>query len=261
MHIISSFYLSPNETLPVMHAAAEKAVELDDSLARAHTVLGIVLQHEWEWERAEAELSRGFELGPGDPYTLSPYGSFLCAMGRFDEAFPLLERALGVGPLDLAWRTNYALCLLNARKYDRAVEESLAILEVYPDHVNAHFLLALAYWNLGRDEESYQAFDWIHRQQGQDEEWLRGWERGYREAGLQGALRYLEGAASAGSPAVRALLNMTLGEVDTAFEWLERAYQARDPGLTSSLGAPQFDPIRADPRFQDLLRRIGFPEN
>jgi tetratricopeptide (TPR) repeat protein len=214
----------------------------------------------WEWESGEAELRRAVELSPGDPYTLGVFGQQLCGKRRFDEALPLLERSLGVGPMDLFWRNSYAQCLHYARKEDRAVEEWLAILEVDPGYIYALAELAFAYMDLGRDEESYEMLLRANRLI-RDEEWLRGWERGYEEAGLHGALRHwLRAEPNSVLPLLQARLSMELGEVDMTFELLERAYEAR-AGLPDIANQRAFDPLRSDPRFQDLLRRIGFPEN
>ena len=185
------FYLSPRQAMPQARAAAEKALEFDYSLGNAHTTLGMVLgYHDWEWDQGEAEMRRGVELSPSDPWTLGNYGHYLTALGRHDEAFLFIERALDVASLDLTWRLHYAIGLFFAREYERAVEECLRLLEIEQDYAVAFLWLAWSYQALGRDEEAYRAYiDW-HRGTGRDEDWLRRFEQGRSEAGLLGAIRY-----------------------------------------------------------------------
>ncbi len=143
-------------------------------------------------------------------------------------------------------------------------EELLQVLEIDPDYVKAVSFLRAGYEMLGREEEAYRAWARFLRLTGRDEEWLREFGRAYQEAGREGARRYWlaweteRAKTQYVDPCRIALQYATLSEADAAFEWLERAYQERNSTLVY-LAAPELDPIRSDPRFDDLLRRINYP--
>ncbi len=187
------------------------------------------------------------------------------AVGHHDDALPLSERAIEVAPVELFYRANYALLFFLARDYERSVEEFLKLLEIDPDYSYAVLAVVLVYEQLGREEDAHRTWKWALRLLGRDEEWLRGWERAYQEAGFGGARRYYLAWATERAktkyvdPLSTAREYATLGEVDAAFEWLERAYQERNSQLVYLGILPTWDPLRSDPRFDDLLRRINYP--
>jgi TolB-like protein/class 3 adenylate cyclase/Tfp pilus assembly protein PilF len=254
------------EAMPKMRAAAEKALALDESLGSAHSALGLVRwAYDWEWEQGEAKLRQGLELSPNDPWALQVYGYYLVAVGRYDAAVRLSARSIEVEPLNLFWRAMHPGLLILARDYERAVEGCLQVLEIEPDYLFAHVCLRVGYELLGREEEAHREFVRVFRLAGQDEEWLREFERAYQEAGSEGASRYIlasqtERAKTQYADAFTiALRYATLGEADSAFEWLERAYQERHSQLVYLAVTPEADHLRSDPRFDDVLRRINYP--
>jgi TolB-like protein/class 3 adenylate cyclase/Tfp pilus assembly protein PilF len=260
--------LPPAEARPKARTAVERALDLDDSLARAHASLGDLLAHyEWRWSEAAEELRRAVELSPGDPIVNNRYGLYLSAVGRHEEAIRFHQKAVDSDPASLHFRFDKALALYHARDYERSTEEVLQILEVNPDFPFALFLLAALHARLGRDEEVFDLWIAWHRIMGRDERWRREFERGYSEAGLPGAYRYWLDAeterarAEHVDPWILAVVSNQLGDTDSALIWLERAYDAGSPPLGVVGVDPGWDPLRSDPRFQDLLRRIGFPES
>lgn len=165
----------------------------------------------------------------------------------------MLRRAVNVGSLDLIWRANYGLGLYYARDYEASIEEYLKVLEIDPDYPWAYNNLASSYMALGRDDDAYRA-------------WLRAWERSYRESGLDGAFRHWlqtdteRAKTEYVDPVELAQLNRQLGELDAAFEWLERAYEEHTIAFVWVIHNPMFDSLQSDTRFQDLRRRMNFPE-
>ncbi len=259
-------YLPPKEAMPKARAAAEKALALDESRGNAHSALGSVRWvYDWDWEQGEAEFRRAVELSPNDPWALQAYGYYLLARSRFDAGLSLFARAIQQSPLELFGRTTYANGLVYARDYERAIEEHLKVLDIDSDFASAVSNLAGLYYELGREEEAYRTWARWHRLMGRDEEWRRGYERAYQEAGFEGAFRYV--LASETEPARTEYVNpediargyARLGEIDAAFEWLERAYEERSTSLVFLGSNPFYDPLRSDPRFDDLLRRINYP--
>jgi TolB-like protein/Tfp pilus assembly protein PilF/DNA-binding XRE family transcriptional regulator len=267
LHLDTVFDSLPSkEAMPKARAAAEKALALDESLGIAHSALGSVRWvYDWDWEQAEAELRRAVELSPNDPWALQAYGWYLIVLGRLDDGLSLMERAIQVAPLELYGRSTYVRSLYVARDSERAIEEVFKVLEIDSDFVTAVDDLAWAYHELGREEEAYRTWVRAHRLLGLDEKWRRGYERAYQRTGFEGALRYVLASkleqmrTQYVDPLSIAGEYAALGEEDAAFEWLERAYQERNTSLVFLTGNPRFAPIRSDPRFDDLLRRINFP--
>jgi TolB-like protein/class 3 adenylate cyclase len=260
--------LPPADAAAKIRAAAERALSLDGSLARAHASLGdLIAQYEWRWAEAEEELRRAVDLSPSDPIVNNRYGLYLTAIGRHDEALPLLQTAVDVDPTSLHWRSDKALTLFEARDYERAVEEYLKILEVDPGFFFALMVLPWAYIEQDLNAEAFDAWVAFHRATGRDQRWLNEFQQGYRDAGIRGALRFWLEADTARAkteyvdPVWLTTISAYLGETDVAFALLERLHRARSPHLPQIIRSKTFDPLRSDPRFDDLVRRIGFPES
>jgi len=258
--------IPPAEAIPKARAAVQRALELDDTLAEAHTPLGLIKFHfDWEWSAAEAEFRRALELNPSYALAHDWYAVYLAAVGRLDEALAEMERAKELDPLSVRINSALAFQFRLSRQYDRSIEQAQKTLEMDPGHWLAQEALATAYRAKGLDEQVvHEAYRKQYVLAG-DSERVEAMDRGYAESGPQGAvceaaemlvarskLRYV-------SSRDIALSYVFCGKKDEAFYWLERAYGERDPSLPL-LGDPAWDPIRSDPRFQDLLRRMNFPE-
>jgi serine/threonine-protein kinase len=250
------------ETLPKAKAAAMRAVEIDDTLAEAHTSLAAVSEYEWNWPNAEREYQRAIELNPNYATAHHWYGVFLGHMGRYSEATGQIEQALELDPLSLIINTGLGRVLHNARRYDQAIEQLRKTIDMEESFGEAHFQLALAYEGRRMYPEALQEFErsrtlfqdplmiaWVgrvHAVSGRRREAEAVLDQMIEEAGKQ----YV-------SPYLIAMIYAGLGEKDRAYEWLERMYEERSYYVTWLKVDPVFDPLRAEPRFQDLLRRIG----
>lgn len=260
----TTFRLPPREAYARAKAAAVKAVELDDTLAEAHTSLAqVVMNYELDWPTVEREFKRTQALSPNSAPALHFYSHYLVLMGRFDESLAVSLRALGLDPLDIGMNLHLGFHYYNARQPAQAVAQLQKTLAMSPGHPEAHGILGLAYAQQGRYDEALT-------------ELKKGVELGGADA--RGNLGYV--AAVAGrrdeaqtllaqlldeanrkpvSPYNIALIYAGLGEREPAFAWLERAVAERDsncnyPGLKV---APQLDGLRGDPRFTALLRCTG----
>jgi TolB-like protein len=252
------------EAMPRAKVAARSALEIDDSLAEAHAALAAVeWLYEWDFPKADRDFRRAIDLSPSASRTIRGYGIYLSAMGRHREAIEHTVRAAELDPLSLGNATAKAELLYFARDYEGAIKQCQEVLATHPDPARAHHILTWAYHQLGRYEEAILAFQ---AEADLSAEQLDSLQRSYATSGAPGYWRWrlarFQEAAPRGyvDPSMVAEFYGRLGEKDTMFEWLEKAYEARDGGLTFLNADPQWDPWRSDPRFDDLLRRIGFPE-
>jgi TolB-like protein/Tfp pilus assembly protein PilF len=264
-----SSWVGREEALQGARAAALEAIRLDPSLGTAHTTLGIVhLMYDWDWVGAEAELLRALELSPNDPTTLASYSFYMALLGRHEEAIAAQQQATLRSPLDRSLRLEYAVRLYYARRYKEAIEEWQKILDLHPDLPRGALgnLWAVTYWELGREEEAFLALQEVSRTLGA-EHVAKARARAYEGGGFRAAFRAglearMAEAREGRFPSFVVAAGLArLGEADVAMEWLERAYRLHDPFMPLLNASPAFDAVRTDPRFQELLRRIGFPES
>ncbi len=250
--------------------AAERALELDERLGAAHAELGRVrLWHDWDFSGARSAFERAVELSPSDPRALNGLAVYLLwvGLGKRPEAELLLERLLRVAPLDLYFRESRIGHFLLTREYERGLAEAERIRELDPEFVS--FGIVWLYMLLGRPEDAAREALATYESGGAALDPQReAFQRGSEEGGWQGALRASTSlqieAATQGAFGLLSLIAASLallGETEEAMTWLERAYEERDPLLLTAKTDPLLDPLRSDPRFQDLLRRIGFPES
>ena len=252
--------LPTKEAMPQAEELALKALELDNTLGLAHAVLGDVQRfYHWDWEGAEREFQRAVELDPSGYQAPYGYAMLMSVLGRHEEAIALSKRAEQVDPLELRTRTGVARQLNWARQYDEAIEQIRKILDINPDFQQAYSNLEYAYSGKGLHQEREAAW---HRRailRGASEEEMEerteaassgreGLARWYSDRDTQ---RVQRGEYVA--PTSFALNHATLGEKDQAFEWLEKAYQERDGALIFLKVNHNWDPLRDDPRFHDLL--------
>ena len=250
--------------------AAQRALELDPHLGAAHAALGSgKLFHDWDFPGARSAFERAVELSPSDPYALSGLGEYLLFVGsgKSAEAELLSERLLRVAPLDIYSRTSRVVYFLFLREYERAISEAESIRELDPEFAdgNIPFLYAL----LGRPEDGVrEMLAYFARMGAGFDQTREAFQHGCEEGGWDGGIRamadvMIEGVTE-GMFGLSYLIGWNLsmiGETEEAMTWLERAYEERDPLLVNAKTEPRLDPLRSDPRFDDLLRRIGFPES
>lgn len=267
----------PRDAFPKAEAAAVKALEIDDTLGEAHAALGTVkFLYDWDWPAAEREIKRAIELNPNDEAAHVVYAYYLHSRGRADEGLVEMKRAYELNPLEL--RINLGLGHMLAfahahRQYDQAIEQFQKMIELGPGQWN----LEAVYWNLGAVYEKKGMYvEAIAEYQKSlnlsgDSDLATALEQNYKTSGFREAkrvmwqknLQKMREAAKRGRvpPLAFAFIYVDLGEKEQAFEWLEKAYEERASALTQ-LGSGivcTCDALRGDPRFADLLRRIGLP--
>lgn len=255
--------LPPQSVYPVARRAAMKALEIDDSLSEAHTSLAYVEFHTWQWQSAEQSFERAVELNPNNDRAFRWYSVYLSAMGRVREGILMCERGLRLDPLSPHTRTQLGRHFYYAREYDRAINQCREVLDVHPEWPDAHAVLGLTYLQKGMIEEAASAFRRTNRLLPGDPETLMLLGSAHAAAGRhKEALDVVAKLARFPSqrytsPHLIAWIYSALRDPDKAFEWLEKAYEYRSYALAHLKISPLFDPIRSDPRFAELLRRIG----
>lgn len=263
----STVFLRPCEAMPKAKEAAMKAIELDDTLAEAHASLGLAREYwDWDWAEAEKEFRRAIGLNPNYATGHLWYGLYLTEMGRLDESITELELARQLDPLSLENHTFSALPYYCARQYDRALEQLRKTLEIDPVYPQAYYFLG-----------------WVYEQKGDLAEAITQYEKtialvprfplvtaaiGHAYAAwgkkdeAQKALQKLRELSTRMyvSPYDVALVHIGLGEMDRAFELLEEAYKEKSVWLVRLNVDLRLDSIRSDPRFTNLVRRVGLAQ-
>jgi TolB-like protein len=265
----------PNVAYPKARTASLKALELDPTLAEPHATLAVVL-HEYEWKHpeAESEFKRAIELDPNYASAHQWYGNFLLNMGRFQEAIAELKRAIELDPLSPVINANLGRAYRADRRYDDAIAQYKKTLELVPNFGIAQFNLNKTYVLNGMFEEMFEQ----SRKNllaagvppGKAGERLTELQNAYRTYGAKGFWQKVlereteEAKASGREPNPYDLAGYQLGAgyKEQALESLEKAvaYKQGMTGVLSLKAEPTWDPLRADPRFKELLRKIGLPE-
>ena len=258
--------LSSKKAMEDAKAMAVRALALDDTLAEAHTSLAFVrFRFDRAWSDAEKEFRRALELNPHYATAHHWYALFLAAMGRFDLALEEITSAQTLDPRALPIHTAKARILHFARRYDEAMEQFQNVLKPDPNFVPAHFDLGSCYEQKAMLQEALTQFQTCVALSGGRLIYVAAVAEAYarlgREDEARNILDQLQEASGKQyvSPNDMALIHASLGEKDEAFTWLEKAYQQRDASLVWLKVAPEFDSLRSDSRFEDLLRQMNFP--
>ena len=258
--------LPPQESLPKARAAAERALEIDDSLSEAYASRAHVKWKERDWAGSEVDFKRSVELNPNYANARLFYGLYLSNLGRHEEALKELRRAQEIDPLSLPINASVGFALFYARRYDEAVEQGKKAVEMDAGFALGHQRLGMAYALKGMYgeaiAESRQAMNYSKGAP------LATVSLGYAYA-VAGNRREAEKVLSEltdfsarryVSPYGVALMYVGLGEREQAFQWLEKAHEERNVELIWIKVDPRLDPLRPDPRFADLMRRVGLPQ-
>ena len=243
--------------------AAAKAIAIDDSLAEAHDALAhIKMWFEWDWSGAEKEYRRAIDLDPNGGRGHRSYSALLRVTKRFDEAVAENKRAIELDPLDVLSRAHLAWIYCDQRHPKECLEQSRSVLEMEPSATAMYLFIGSAYAQQGNYTEALAAFEKAKDEYNPDYlvamavAWVNSGHKDRAEA----ALRQLQSLSSTRylSPFAVAEVNAGLGNRDAAFAWLERAYRERAAGMVGLQVSIPLDPLRSDPRFVDLTRRVGF---
>jgi TolB-like protein/Tfp pilus assembly protein PilF len=252
-----------SETYSKAKAFAQRALELDSSLAEAHASLGFVYYGQWEWKKAEQEFRQAIELNP--KYSTAPHWYSICllSLGRIDEALAEIKRAHQLDPVSSAIGTTLSYAYYSKDDVNAAIAQCRAVIELDPNYPRSHEYLGLGYLKKGLQAESIAEFQKAVELSGRERRPLRDLGYGYAIAGKQAeALSVLneleqkyEQHEAIGQDL--AAVYAGLGEKDQAFAWLEKDFRGRSGLLAWIRWTPAFESLRDDPRYRDLLLRMG----
>ena len=256
----------PQEYLPKAKAAAMKALEIDNTLAEAHTALANALyDYDWNFAESNREFQRAIELNPNYPTAHHWYGENLAVLGRFDEGIAQLKLAQELDPLSLIINADLGEVYTYARQYDNAIEQLRKTIEMDQGFYYAHWRLGLVYEMKGSNQEAIAEYRKA-RQLDDDPFVLALLGHAYAVSGERAeALKTVEQLKEISQQRYVSAYSFSvlyggLGEKDQAFQWLEKAYQDRADDLRQLKVDPLLDNLRSDPRFTDLVRRVGLPQ-
>ena len=254
--------MTPKDALPKAKAAAMKALELDDSLGEAHTSLAFCLDgFDWNLDAAGKEFQRGVELSPGYATAHHWYAWHLALFHRYTEAIAEMRKAESVDPLSLVINADLAELLALAHSYDESIQQSRRTIEMDPNFGLAHNHLGQAYLQKHMNDDAIAELRQAVKLSGGSATCLANLARAYVASGkrseasqILNELKKRSSASQSYAPEI-AIVYGALGDTDRAMSWLEKGFEERfNPGV---LIRPGLDPLRSDPRFEDLVRRVG----
>jgi serine/threonine protein kinase/tetratricopeptide (TPR) repeat protein len=269
---LTSYGGDPNDLVPKSDAAAKKALELDPTLARPHAVLGAnEMQYTWDFSGGEAEFRKALELDPSDATAHQWFSESLCWIGgRAQEAIEEGNRAHQLDPLSPIISAQQAQAYTYAHQFDKAIEIFKKVIADNPTFGRGHSELALAYWGAHKYPEAIQEWKTGSQLEGDKNaiEFAAAMDAGFRSGGWPAALHkgiavsvaQRNSKAEYASPYSIAALYADLGDKDHAFEWLSTAYQEHDENLLALRTDTALDSLHSDPRYAELVRKVGFPQ-
>jgi len=261
-----SYYsdVPPNESYPKAKEAVMRALVIDENLAESHNSLAYIkIRYDWDWEGAEKEFKRAISLNPNYATAHFWYSELLQTASRFDEAYDEAKRALELDPISPIINSNLAEIYSNSRQYDKAIEQLRKTLEMAPDFVYAHRALGKNYLYQQKYDEAIVEFKKTVELSGPSTVLLGAMGNAYALAGEQDkAIEILKNLEKRSKkryirPTTMIFLYIALGKMDKAFEWLNKAYEQRFELLIYLKVGEEYDPLRKDPRFKEMLRKVG----
>ncbi len=262
--LTNDFFAVPAiEGMPKARSAGLRALDLDDQLAEAHCVLGFVAMHfDWDWTGSKRHFELALELNPSLELAHLGYCCHLSSRRRHEDAIAEVRQAVELSPFNLTLRTDLAHYHRHARRYGDALDHVRSVIALDPNFQFAHWVAAGIYGALGRYEEQIGAYEHAG---GVASEAAAALRATLSREGAQGYFRELLGVVRSQPwgqrPLILAQHHAQLGQRDEAFAELERAYASRDGRLAYLRVDVTYDPIRDDPRFDALVRRIGIPDS
>lgn len=262
-HLAGNSLSAPKDTQVKAKAAAERALELDETLADAHVALGLIKQDEWDWIGAEQEYKRAIELSPSLASAHADYARFLSTMLRHNEALNEIKRAQQLDPMSVRLKRREAWLLHIARRTDEGLAFLLETLKQDQPAEGPHYGLGFMYEAKGMYDEAIRHFQQVIRIDGETTSnlcYLAGSLAlaGRKKEALE-IVAKLKRSKEYVSPTELAAVYARLNDTEAALTHLEKAYAEHDPQLQILNVEPYFDRLCSDPRFQNLLRRVGLP--
>jgi eukaryotic-like serine/threonine-protein kinase len=254
------------ETMPQAMAFAERAIALDDKLAEPHATLGIIYRMSWRWKESEVEFKRGIEVNPNYATTFHWYSLLLRNLGRFDENASIIKRAQELDPLSSIIGVNVSDTQQILNDHNASIDTAQKIIELDPTFSAAYENLGASYLKLGRNDEGVASLEKAVELGKKSGVRLRGLGYGYAVTGKRteafAIVKELEEkfAKKEATGQYVAAVYAGLGNKDKAFEWLEKDFQNRQGSLGDIKWRIHFETLRDDPRYNDLLKRMGLPE-
>ncbi|HZR63901.1 MAG TPA: tetratricopeptide repeat protein [Terriglobales bacterium] len=252
----------PEETRPKVLSAARKALELDPDLAEAHALVANVQQERWQWAEAEAEYRRALDLNPNDAAAHDELADWFLCQGRTEEALASAQRARELDPLEVSG-ASIGWILFQSRRYDEAIRELRSIQAVRPDDAKVLWFLGFALIGNHQPEDAITVLEKVislsNRGPGPMGVLISAYAHAGRRSDALRLLAELKTRRKAGYVPAGAFVNayLGLGEYDQAFVWLQQAYNEHSNILQFLKVHPYFDPLRDDPRFDDIVRKVG----
>jgi TolB-like protein/Flp pilus assembly protein TadD len=260
-------YSRPEESFLKARSAANTAIKLDETYAGAHRAVGwIALAYDWEWQKAKESFDRARELSPNDPEVYSGLAWYLVAAGRIDEAIEMMQTAVKLDPLSHVYNDSVAWMYLFSGQVERAIEQRKKTLELAPGSLVAMDGLAEDYVCMSMYPEAIATIERAMTLGGRTPGVVTSLAGVYALSGrkdeAETLLQELQERATSGyiPPIYFAEVYASLGNTDEALRWLERAYKERTWGMLFLRHGWYWEPLRSDPRFDDLVQRMGFPE-
>jgi len=259
--------LVPNhEAAPKIRSEAQRAIELDPTVAEAHAAMGVLKYvADWDWAGAEVEFREAIRLNPNDPVSHHWYSNLLSVEGHSEEALTENEKALALDPASPQVNANHALILTELHRYDESMAELNRLIATNSEFPPYYGFRSELYWQLGNQDAFVEDLAMLMKTSGRPED-ADAFVTGYRKAKLKGACTALiellknRSQREYVSPWWIAVNYATMGDGDHTFEWLEKAYQERSSDLCYLKTLVYFEQFHSDPRYVDLLRRVGFPQ-
>jgi serine/threonine protein kinase/Flp pilus assembly protein TadD len=259
--------LSPGETMPRARAAAIKALEIDPTVGDAHSALGWVkFRYDWDWQGAIREFDRAIELNPHYANVRFWRAYCLASIERFSEAVAEARRAQAIDPLSLIINAALGWMLYFKGDDERALEIYLGVHEMEPNFMIVHWGIGQLYERQGRYDRAVEEYERSVALSNGNPAQVASLAHAYAMAGRRAQAEQLLAnllalSTSYVSPFKIGLIYAGLGDVDRAFEWLERAYEIRDGWMTTLKVSAELVPLRTDPRYAQLVARVGFPQD
>jgi serine/threonine protein kinase/TolB-like protein len=258
-------WISPQEASPKIRNNAQRAIELDPTLAEPHAVLAALKEFvDWDWPGAEGEYRKAIGLNPNDSTSHHWYALLLENLGRLNEALAEIEKALALDPASPQINANHAGILTEMHRYDDALAELNRLIAANPEFPVNYGMRGNLYWRL-KNQEAAVADEANAMKKNGRPEWAEAFAAGYRNAKLKGACTALievlkkESQREYVSPNEMARYYGLMGDSDHAFEWLEKGYAERSSQMEYLKIEEYLEPFHSDPRYIDLLKRMGLP--